>query len=73
MRCGLRFLKTWGKFGVVLASAENTSVKRWESLGELPSGTAWTLVSLHITFEELRVVRFVHCGLIAYSKWVRFW
>ena len=29
-------------------------------------------MSLPIIFEELRMVRFVHCGLLAYSKWVRF-
>lgn len=43
-----------------------------KSLGELLSGIAWTLVSLPITFEELRMVWFVHCGLLAYSKWVIF-
>ena len=29
-------------------------------------------MSLPITFEEWRMVRFVDCGLLAYSKWVRF-
>jgi len=33
MRFGLRILNTWKKFGVVLASAGITSVKRWEITG----------------------------------------
>jgi hypothetical protein len=73
MRFGLRILNTWKEnlesFWRVPGSLRSSAGK---SLGNLLSGTAWTLVSLPTTFEELRMVRFVHCGLLAYSTWVRF-
>ncbi len=59
----------WESFWRVPGSLRLSAGK---SLGELLSGTAWTLVSSLISFEELRMVRFINCGLLAYSKWVRF-
>lgn len=71
MRFGLRILNTGKQIGVFLAGAGITSVTRWETSGKTSKQHAWTLVSPPITFEELRMVRFVHCGLLAYSTWVR--